>query len=335
MKPLNPLFAILVCPQCRGELDYEPTRFACLSCAAVYPILYGIPDFRPAGANSVYYDDPAQVRAVAEKFDELTQVEIEDATFGAGDAFQTAYRKAAEQRSDDHWQEAVELAGGIPVEKLSAALDIGCGLGGNVVSLAKKFDQAYSIDISYKPLLVAKKRLEGRGLAARALVLAASAEALPFREGAFDFVTAINVIEHVEDQPLTLQEMHRVLRHGGAAFFDSPNRFTLLPEPHVKLWGVGFLPRSWADPYVRFRQGTGYKGKRLLSLLELKRFLRKDFKDSFEIGVPSFEARDYYPDGRLKKLARAAFNGLLRKTPGVSHALVPFAPTFNVLARKP
>jgi ubiquinone/menaquinone biosynthesis C-methylase UbiE/uncharacterized protein YbaR (Trm112 family) len=334
MTSTNPLYSILVCPRCRGELNHESERIVCGACKAVYPILYGIPDFRPPGADSVYYDDPATVQSVAAQFDKLSQVEIENAMFGAGDAFQVAYRKAAEQRSDDHWQEAVDLAGGVPVETLAAALDIGCGLGGNVVSLAKKFERAYSIDISYKPLLVAKKRLEERGLASRALVLAASAEALPFRDGAFDFVTAINVIEHVSDQPLTLHEMHRVLHSGGAAFFDSPNRFTLLPEPHVKLWGVSYLPRNWADPYVRFRNGTGYKGKRLLSILELRRFLQKDFHADFQIGVPSFEARDYYPDGALKKMARAAFNGLLRKTPGVSHALYPFAPTYNVLARK-
>ena len=38
------LLKILVCPACRGELDYEPdVRFTCRSCRRRYPIRNGIP----------------------------------------------------------------------------------------------------------------------------------------------------------------------------------------------------------------------------------------------------------------------------------------------------
>jgi uncharacterized protein YbaR (Trm112 family) len=38
------LLEILVCPACRGDLDYEEdVRFTCKSCARVYPIKDGIP----------------------------------------------------------------------------------------------------------------------------------------------------------------------------------------------------------------------------------------------------------------------------------------------------
>ena len=334
MSQLESFLPVLACPRCQGSLALNAGAFACAACGHTYPIVYGIPDFRPREPQSIYYDDAAEHAALAEAFDRLSYVEIEDMAFGRAESFQAAYRRAAEQRGDDHWAEAERLAGGSPSAKRGLALDVGCGPGGNLVALAKRFDRVVGLDVNFQLLLLAKKRLAEQGLANKTLVIAASATQLPFRAGVFDYATAMNVIEHVEDQPGTLAEIHRALADGGALFFDSPNRFTLLPEPHVKMWGVGFLPRAWADPYVRLRGGGGYKGKRLLSLLELRQFLKVNFDGGALIGLPSFEERGYFPEGRVKKIMRAAFNGLFRHTPVVRDVLYPFVPTYNVLARK-
>lgn len=39
------LLAILVCPQCKGNIDLEPgeTGFVCLACRLRYPVRDGIP----------------------------------------------------------------------------------------------------------------------------------------------------------------------------------------------------------------------------------------------------------------------------------------------------
>lgn len=39
------LLAILVCPKCKGELDYRPdeSRIVCLSCRLSYPVRDDIP----------------------------------------------------------------------------------------------------------------------------------------------------------------------------------------------------------------------------------------------------------------------------------------------------
>lgn len=56
------------------------------------------------------------------------------------------------------------------------------------------------------------------------------------------------------------------------------NRFSLLPEPHVGLWGVGFLSRQTADTYVRWPgtrlvaplvEGRGTSGRTLLALAQV------------------------------------------------------------------
>ena len=75
-----------------------------------------------------------------------------------------------------------------------------------------------------------------------------------------------------------LNEAKRVLQPGGAMVLNSPNRFSLVaPEPHVGLWGLGFLPRAWMNPVCKMLGKGGYTGKRLLSLPELRRLLREMF----------------------------------------------------------
>ena len=49
----------------------------------------------------------------------------------------------------------------------------------------------------------------------------ATAEALPFPDAAFDLVMAMDIIEHVDDEPV-FREMARVLRPGGALVLSSP-----------------------------------------------------------------------------------------------------------------
>ena len=67
----------------------------------------------------------------------------------------------------------------------------------------------------------------------------------------FIFVVGSDVIEHVHEQLEVMREAHRVLVSGGALFLATRNRWSLTPEPHVNLWGVGFLPKPWRALYVR------------------------------------------------------------------------------------
>jgi SAM-dependent methyltransferase len=328
-----------VCPKCRGTLGKEASSFSCQSCRRSFPIVHGIPDFRLRRAHSLWYSstDDSSLQALAELFPKACYEELESELFASldpfPDPFRTAYRQAAEQRGEEHWEEAVRLAETESIRR-SSALEIGCGAGGALVTLAKRFDKTYGVDVSLEHLLLSRKRLEERGLGERAMVVAASADALPFRSDLFNFATAMNVIEHVDDQLAALSEIHRVLMEGDTFFFDSPNRFSLLLEPHVKVWGVGFLPRQWADGYVRLiKKGIGYQGTRLLSLFELRSLLRRTFGQDIRIGLPSLQERPYFQEGRVKKTLRNVW-GLLENHRSVRQSLLPLVPTHHVLARK-
>jgi ubiquinone/menaquinone biosynthesis C-methylase UbiE len=88
-------------------------------------------------------------------------------------------------------------------------LDIGCGTGRNLALFDVRV-RAVGLDPCGDSLRQARTR------APRALFVQARAEALPFRDGAFDTVTSGLVFCSVDDPPAGLAEVRRVLRPGGS-----------------------------------------------------------------------------------------------------------------------
>jgi SAM-dependent methyltransferase len=109
-----------------------------------------------------------------------------------------------------------------PLPAGARALDVGCGTGANGPVLAARAAFAVGIDASRTPL--------GLGRATHAARLRGDATALPFPEGSFDLVVALDVLEHLDDDAGGARELRRVLRPGGAA---------LIFVPALRLlWGV-------------------------------------------------------------------------------------------------
>lgn len=129
-------------------------------------------------------------------------------------------------------------------------LDIGCGAGANAFELSSYGDVTAS-DRS----LDALDFVRSRGVKK---VVAAEAPNLPFRDGAFDIVTAYDILEHVEDDAGFLAELGRVLAPGGALAI------------HVPAW-----PSLWSrhDEVLEHKRRYTRRGLRTLidaSCLELE-----------------------------------------------------------------
>ena len=107
-------------------------------------------------------------------------------------------------------------------------------------------------------LLLARKRLDELGRHEIALVCGC-AESLPLADGSISAIVAGDVVEHVRSRPKLLAEAHRVLAPAGRMIAATPNRFSLAPEPHVNVWGVGFLPRRLMRPYVKLAGGADFR----------------------------------------------------------------------------
>jgi SAM-dependent methyltransferase len=101
-------------------------------------------------------------------------------------------------------------------------LDVGCGTGANLEMLAQ-FGEAEGVDVSEDALAFCR----ARGLTR---VSHGAAERLPYADASFDLVTALDVVEHLDDDAGGLREMRRVLRPGGRALLFVP--------AFMWLWGV-------------------------------------------------------------------------------------------------
>ena len=101
-------------------------------------------------------------------------------------------------------------------------LDVGCGTGANLQMLSR-FGVAEGVDVSVAALDFCR----ARGLAE---VKQGAAESLPYEDAAFDLVTGLDVVEHLDDDIAGLKEMRRVLRPGGRA--------VLFVPAFMFLWGV-------------------------------------------------------------------------------------------------
>ena len=95
-------------------------------------------------------------------------------------------------------------------------LDVGCGTGTNAGVLRAHGRRVVGVD--YRPEGLRAAQQEQRG---DAVFVQASATHLPFVDGAYDVVTALDVLEHVDDRT-ALDEIRRVLRPGGSILITVP-----------------------------------------------------------------------------------------------------------------
>ena len=309
----------LVCPACRAPVD----RDACPACQRVYPTVAGLPDFRLESDRYLTLD------AERAKAGRLARIAATTDLEGVARAYYDITPDVDPPRcrrylrhilgADRRGEALADRVGGD-----GPILEVGCGTGGLLVALARRGISVEGVDIAARWLVVARRRLDDAGL--NVPLLAANADRLPYPDGSFATVVADSLIEHCNDPAAALGEWRRVLRPGGRLILWSPNRTSLTTDPHVRLWGLGFLPRRWAVGYVGVRRGGAWL-PRTQTIRGAARLVASAGFERIEAGPPDL--------GSLRAGRLGAIYEVLRRFGPTRVALGLFGPLWSIEARAP
>jgi SAM-dependent methyltransferase len=189
-------------------------------------------------------------------------------------------------------------------------LDCGCANGGYTRGLAEKgAARAIGLDVEFRRV---RKASGGPLTEGQVCFLNATTEALPFRAACFEGVLLNEVLEHVEDEVQTLEQIFRIIRPGGTFALMSPNR--LFPfEGHGLVIGrvrlpypvplVPWLPARltrrfssarnyWPGELRRLVEFVGFEvlfTRSLMPLFEIYPWLPQAARRAYRKGVPALE----------------------------------------------
>lgn len=180
-------------------------------------------------------------------------------------------------RGDGNVEGRIALMNSLVPLRGKRLLDVGCGNGAYTLRMLDGFNEAVGIDIEPDRL----EYFRNRAGTAAVTVLECSATEVPYGDGTFDAVTAVETMEHLgEYLSDTVREVSRVLRPEGTFYLTTPNRWWPL-EQH------GFMLRDevrpgWQFPFLtwipsihrRFSVNDAFTPRRLDRLIEAHGFRR-------------------------------------------------------------
>jgi 2-polyprenyl-3-methyl-5-hydroxy-6-metoxy-1,4-benzoquinol methylase len=154
------------------------------------------------------------------------------------------------------------ITANLPIERTGRILDAGCGegYGAELLRLAGA-DSVTGLDYEHTTLRHVRRVYPQTNVVRGNLVQT------PFADGAFGFVTSLQTIEHLWEQPRFISECARILAPGATVVLSTPNRLTfpsgnwyhtreLTPAEFVEL----------LEPYFEIRHALGlHHGERLAS----------------------------------------------------------------------
>lgn len=124
------------------------------------------------------------------------------------------------------------------------ALDVGCGAGLLAEPLARMGADVTGVDAAAESIAIAREHAAAMGLS----IDYRSGELAELKLGTFDFVTCMEVLEHVADKPAFMAQLAAHLAPGGLLILSTPNR---TPAARALLVtaaeGFGMIPRGTHD----------------------------------------------------------------------------------------
>lgn len=178
-------------------------------------------------------------------------------------------------------------------------LDVGGSTGIIDNELTKHFGKVVGIDIDDGAIKYAREHFEAENL----FFQVGDAMALEFEDESVDVVVCSHVYEHVPDPSTMMQEIHRVLKPGGACYFAANSRLMIM-EPHYNLPFLSVMPRWLAHRYMRLAGKGDYYYEEHYSYWGLKKlvaaFRIHDYSAKVINEPDKFRVEYMLPPGSLK-----------------------------------
>ncbi len=165
-------------------------------------------------------------------------------------------------------------------------LDAGCGTGGNLASLRRRWPQARLVGLEYDPGAAARARAKSASP-----VAAGTVNALPFADASFAGAVSLDVLCHAfVEEAAMLAELHRVIRPGGLLVLNLP-AFRWLHSAHdIRVFNARRYTAAGAGRLLEaagFRlRSAGYWNALLLPLMVVQRkVLARKPQDRSDVGT--------------------------------------------------
>jgi SAM-dependent methyltransferase len=126
-------------------------------------------------------------------------------------------------------------------------LDLGAGLGGLAVEIARRGAKLIAIEPGAAWRRVAAARLAALG---KGTIIGAVGEHLPLVDNSIDLIVSLQVLEHVQNPGLVIGEAFRVLKPGGYIYIAYENYLSFW-EPHYRVRWLPLLSKSIGATYLK------------------------------------------------------------------------------------
>lgn len=103
-------------------------------------------------------------------------------------------------------------------------LEVGAGMGGDSIFLAKKGASITVLDFTKEALQLIRQNARREGVEIK--TIQADARNMPFKDNSFDIIFHQGLLEHFKNPQELLVEQKRILKSGGYVLIDVPQRYT-------------------------------------------------------------------------------------------------------------
>ena len=182
-------------------------------------------------------------------------------------------------------------------------LEVGCGLGTDLLQFARGGADVVGVDLSSQSLSLADRHFRVYDLPGN--FLRSDAENMPFPDSAFDVVYSFGVLHHVPDTQRAIDECYRVLKPGGRLILMLYNSrsWHLLVEPYLlvvmRLVLGKTVPPGFTSPseVVRRYDGATNPLGKAYSKTEVRQMLRSFERVRLRVRSARFRGRSWW--GRI------------------------------------